>query len=75
MNATGKAARKRYGTRAGAKQRREAGARKKRNRKRFGELPVSEKRGNAKPWREGMPEDMTPSIDELVIGERERDEQ
>jgi len=46
---TGKKMRRQFGTRAAAKR---AKARKA-SRKRFGELPVSEKKGNAAPWRSG----------------------
>lgn len=46
MNSTGKAARKRYGTRAAAK--RAKG--RKRTRKQFGKLPVSNSKGNASSW-------------------------
>ena len=45
---TGKAARRRHGTRFAAK-----AAKSKRTHKKFGKLPVSESRGNAKAWREG----------------------
>lgn len=49
MNATGKAARKRFGTRFAAKAAKatRAQGRKKGNRKQFGKLPVSNARGNA----------------------------
>jgi hypothetical protein len=47
VNATGKKARKRLGTRSAAKRQRPR--KKKRT---FGKLPVSESRGNAKSWRE-----------------------
>lgn len=49
---TGKAMRKQFGTRYAAKR---AKARRH-GRKRFGQLDVSEKRGNAAPWRAGLPE-------------------
>jgi len=49
MTSTGKAARKRYGTRYSAKR-----AKARRGaRKRFGQLPVSVARGNIGPWQTG----------------------
>jgi hypothetical protein len=49
-NSTGKKARQRRGTRAACK----AAKARTRRRKTYGKLPVSESRGNAKPYREGQ---------------------
>ncbi len=62
MNATGKHARKRYGTRVAAKQ---AKARRGR-RKKFGQLPVSVSKGNAEAFVRGnsgmAPEDLPVEV-------------
>jgi len=47
MTSTGKKARKRYGNRFAAKQRRDSGSKAKRSRKRFGSLPFSVSAKNA----------------------------
>jgi len=62
MTQTGKKARRQFGTRYAAKR---AKARR-RSRKRFGALPVSESRGNAAPFRSGLPDDMTPLVPHVV---------
>jgi len=53
MTNTGKKARQQYGTRAAAKAAKRAKNRRRASRKCFGQLPVSEKRGNAIAWRSG----------------------